>query len=78
MFAPILTRIAEKCDCWPQKSDLTSPLRPEDFPLEARGREIVTRNGAVVAATADHSMSQELVVRLNAAYWSSLEDEWAL
>ena len=59
-------------------SDRSSPLRPEHFPLEARGREIVTRHGVVIATAADAAMGEEIARRLNASDWSDQEDQWAL
>jgi hypothetical protein len=78
MFAPFLTRIAEKCNCWPQRPGSSNSLRPDHFPMEARGRDIVAQNGVVLATVTDAAIGRELVIRLNATYWSSLEDQWAL
>ena len=55
----------------------SSPLRLEDFPLQARGRYIVTEQGVVVATAADPLISEEIARRLNNGYWSEQEDQWA-
>jgi hypothetical protein len=62
----------------PRVSSDRSSLRPEHFPLEARGREIVTRHGVVIATAADAAMGEEIARRLNASDWSDQEDQWAL
>jgi hypothetical protein len=59
-------------------SDQRSPLRTEYFPVEARGREIVTQEGVMIAVATDPAMSEEIVRRLNKTYWSDQEDQWAL
>jgi hypothetical protein len=54
------------------------PLRSEHFPVWARGREIVTQQGAVIATAADLAMSEEIARRLNENDFRSQEDLWAL
>jgi hypothetical protein len=71
-----LRRIAE-AHCL-KRLDEPSPLRPEHFPLQARGREIVTERGVVVATAADPSIGEEIARRLNNSHWSDQEDQWAL
>jgi hypothetical protein len=48
------------------------PLRSEHFPVEARGREIVTRHGVIIATAADPAMGEEIARRLNG---SDLSDQ---
>ena len=55
-----------------------SPLEAEDFPLQTRGREILTRHGVVIATAADAAISEEIARRLNKGDWSDQEDRWAL
>ena len=59
------------------RSDQPLPLRSEHFPVEARGREIVT-HGVTIATAADPAMSEEIARRLNKSDWSDQEDQWAL
>jgi hypothetical protein len=73
----LFRRIAVAREC-PDRSDRRLPLRSEHFPLQARGREIVTRHGVVIAAAADPAMSEEIARRLNKSDWSDQEDQWAL
>jgi len=54
------------------------PLRSEHFPVEARGREILTQEGVMIAVATDPGMSEEIARRLNNSYWSDQEDQWAL
>jgi hypothetical protein len=54
------------------------PLRSEHFPVEARGREIVTPQGVMIAIATDPAMSEEIARRLNKTDWSDWEDQWAL
>jgi hypothetical protein len=44
-------RIAEAPECL-DRSDRRLPLRSEHFPVQARGREIVTQHGVIVAVAA--------------------------
>ena len=62
----------------PDRSDRRLPLRSEHFPVEARGREILTQQGVVIAVAADPAMSEEIARRLNKSDWSDQEDQWAL
>jgi hypothetical protein len=59
-------------------SDRRLPLQSEHFPVEARGREIVTQQGVVIAVATDPAMSEEIARRLNNGDWSDQEDQWAL
>ena len=60
------------------RSDQRLPLRSEHFPVEARGREIVTQEGVLIAVATDPAMSEEIARRLNKDDWSDHEDQWAL
>jgi hypothetical protein len=60
------------------RSDRRSPLRPEHFPVQANGREIVSQDGAIIAVAGDAVMSEEIVWRLNKTDWNDQEDQWAL
>ena len=71
-----LRRIAE-AHCV-KRLDERSPLGSEHFPLQARGREIVTERGVVIATAADPLIGEEIARRLNHSYWSDQEDQWAL
>jgi len=54
------------------------PLPSDHFPVEARGREILTQQGVVIAVATDPAMSEEIARRLNKSDWSDQEDQWAL
>jgi hypothetical protein len=58
--------------------DRRLPLRSEHFPVQARGREVVTQHGVIIAAAADPAMSDEIARRLNKSDLSDQEDQWAL
>ena len=73
----LFQRMAGVREC-PDRSDRRLPLRSEHFPVEARGREIVTRHGVIIAAATDPAMSEEIARRLNKSDWSDQEDQWAL
>ncbi len=62
----------------PWRSDRRLPLRSEHFPVEARGREIVTQHGVMIAVASDPAMGEEIVRRLNKSDWNDQEDQWAL
>ena len=69
------TTVAMACA---DRPDSGLPLRSEHFPVQARGREIVTEQGVVIAAAADPAMSEEIARRLNESDFRSQEDQWAL
>ena len=73
----LFQRMAETRECR-DRSDRRLPLRSEHFPVEARGREIVTQHGVIIAVAADPAMSEEIARRLNKSDWSDQEDQWAL
>jgi hypothetical protein len=73
----LLRRVAGARQCR-DRSDRRLPLRSEHFPVEARGREIVTQEGVVIAIATDPAMSEEIARRLNKSYWNDQEDQWAL
>jgi hypothetical protein len=58
------------------RSALAAPV--DHFPVEARGREIVTPQGLTIAVASDPAMSEEIVRRLNNSDRSDQEDHWAL
>jgi hypothetical protein len=70
-------RVAEACPML-DRSDRDRPLRPDYFPVRARGREIVNERGVVIATAADLAMSEEIARRLNESDFHSQEDQWAL
>ena len=73
----LLRRVAWARECR-DRSVRRLPLRSEHFPVEARGREIVTQEGVMIAVATDPAMSEEIARRLNKSYWSDQEDQWAL
>jgi hypothetical protein len=73
----LFRRMAGARECR-DRSDRRLPLRSEHFPVEARGREIVTQQGVMIAEAADPAISEEIARRLNKGYWSDQEDQWAL
>jgi hypothetical protein len=73
----LVRRIARAVDCG-DGSDRDLPLRPEHFPVEAKGREIITQQGVVIAVATDPAVGEEIAWRLNGSYWSDHEDQWAL
>jgi hypothetical protein len=73
----LLRRVAGARECR-HRSDRRLPLRSEHFPVEARGREIVTQQGVMIAVATDPAISEEIARRLNKSDWSDQEDQWAL
>jgi hypothetical protein len=69
------TTVATACA---DRADRALPLRSGHFPVQARGREIVTEQGVVIATAADPAMSEEIARRLNESDFRSQEDQWAL
>ena len=73
----LFQRMAVARECR-DRSDRRLPRRSEHFPVEARGREIVTQHGVMIAVATDPAMSEEIARRLNESDWSGQEDQWAL
>jgi hypothetical protein len=73
----LLRRMASTPECR-DRSDRRLPLRSEHFPVQAKGRDIVTRHDDIIAVASDAAMSEEIVRRLNKSDWSDQEDQWAL
>jgi hypothetical protein len=73
----VVQRIAGAMEC-PDRSDRRLPLRSEHFPVQARGREIVTQHGVIIATAVNAAMSEEMARRLNESDLSGQEDQWAL
>jgi hypothetical protein len=62
----------------PGRSVQSLPLQSEHFPVEARGHEIVTAEGVMIAVATSLAMSEDITRRLNKSYWSDQEEQWAL
>lgn len=60
------------------RSDRRSALRPEQFPVQATGRNIVTQDGVIITVAGDAAIGEEIVRRLNKTDWNDQEDQWAL
>jgi hypothetical protein len=73
----LLRRMAGTPECR-DRSDRRLPLRPEHFPVQAKGCDIVTQHGDIIAVAGDVAMSEEIVRRLNKSDWNDQEDQWAL
>jgi hypothetical protein len=73
----LFRRIAGTRECR-DRPDRHLPLRSEHFPVGARGREIVTQQGTIIAVAADPAMGEEIARRLNKSDWGDQEDQWAL
>ena len=63
---------------WLDRSDSRLPLRSAYFPVRARGHEIITEQGVVIATAADPAMSEEIARRLNESDFRGQEGQWAL
>jgi hypothetical protein len=73
----LFRRIAAAPEC-PDRSDGRLPLRSEHLQVRARGREVVTQGGQIIAVATGPAMCEEMARRLNESYWSDQEDQWAL
>jgi hypothetical protein len=73
----LFRRMAGTQECR-DRSSRRLPLRSEDFPVQAKDRDIVTQQGVVIAVASDAEMSEEIVRRLNKSDWNDQEDQWAL
>jgi hypothetical protein len=73
----LLRRMAGSPECR-NRSDRRLPLRSEDFPVQAKGRDIVSQHRVLIAVASDAAMSEEIGRRLNKSDWNDQEDQWAL
>ncbi|HXI08934.1 MAG TPA: hypothetical protein VNJ49_21690 [Bradyrhizobium sp.] len=54
------------------------PLNPDDFPVSAEDRKIVTDEGKPIADADSESLAHEIAERLNEDEARKEEDRWAL
>ena len=64
--------------CGPESEDDRGALCKDHFPAKASGRDIVGRQGMLIATAADCATAEEMTRRLNEAEWRRQEDRWAL
>jgi hypothetical protein len=55
----------------------TTPLKPDDFPVEADKGRIVRRDGKPIARSDDEGMANDIADRLNADEHRREEDKWS-
>jgi hypothetical protein len=53
------------------------PLKPEDFPVRTKQKEIVTECGKPVAGARDNETAEDIADRLNSDHAQDEEDRWA-
>jgi hypothetical protein len=53
------------------------PLKPEDFPVRAKQKEIVTDTGKPIAGACDKETAEDVAARLNCNESQEEEDRWA-
>jgi hypothetical protein len=46
-------------------ADEKKPLKPEDFPVNAEGKQVKTQNGTPIALTPDPAVAEDIAERLN-------------
>jgi hypothetical protein len=53
------------------------PLKPEDFPVRTKQKEIVTDTGKPVAGARDNETAEDIADCLNSDHAQEEEDRWA-
>lgn len=53
------------------------PLKPEDFPVRAKQKNIVNNDGKPLAEACDKKTAEDIADRLNADDARNEEDRWA-
>jgi hypothetical protein len=53
-------------------------LHPEDFPVIADGRNLITQDGMTIANARSELLAEEIAQRLNENAARKREDRWAL
>jgi hypothetical protein len=53
------------------------PLKPEDFPVHTKQKEIVTDAGKPIAAARDKETAGDVADRLNSDHAREEQDRWA-
>jgi hypothetical protein len=52
-------------------------LKPEDFPVQVRQRNIVKNDGKAIAEACDEKTAEDVAHRLNAEAYRREEDRWS-
>lgn len=58
-------------------SNSKKPLRPEDFPVDAKGQRIKKQDGAPIADADSPAVAAEIAERLNEDEARREEDKWS-
>ena len=53
------------------------PLKPDDFPVAAEGKQIKKQDGTPIALTPDPAVAEDIAERLNEDYARREEDKWS-
>jgi hypothetical protein len=53
------------------------PLKPDDFPVHTKQKEIVTDTGKPVAVARDKETAEDITDRLNSEHAQEEQDRWA-
>ena len=54
-----------------------APLKPDDFPVEADGENVLNQDGKPIAKAKDSATAKEIAERLNADENGREEDKWS-
>lgn len=52
-------------------------LKPEHFPVAARGSDIIASSGVIIASAREAELAMEIAARLNETEWRRQEEHWA-
>ncbi len=54
-----------------------TPLKPDDFPVEAQGAELVTADGKPIAKAKTPAVAEDIADRLNEDDYRKEQDKWS-
>ena len=53
------------------------PLKPDDFPIEVEGEELVTADGKLIAKAKTPAIAEDIADRLNEDDYRKEQDGWS-
>ena len=62
---------------WEGDMPIDKPLKPDDFPVEVKGEELVTADGKPIAKAKTPAIAEDIADRLNEDDYRKGQDRWS-
>ena len=62
---------------WEDDMPNDKPLKPDDFPVEVEGEELVTADGKKIAKAKNPAIAEDIADRLNEDDYRKEQDRWS-